>query len=195
MFKLLFCDFCDAGIHPKCCNPPLNTIPKGDFACHLCRDEIPSSNLLKTLSSSSIRSRRSNNSNDDDDDIISRPVAQLIDGMSTFFLPNKQKCNTIRQQSVQKAMKYLREKKTIKISNKKLLKRLHSPTLNIKSSKENKDLKNKFLAKTILASSKTQRIRKTLLHDDLSSKYKILIWFQLSNFFFFSLVLRQVLLY
>jgi hypothetical protein len=87
--------------------------------------------------------------------------------MSTFFLPNKSKSNSIRQQSVQKAMKYLREKKTIKSSNTKLLKRLHSSTFNPES---NNQFKNKLLAKSILASSKTQRIKKKLLNDDLPSK-------------------------
>ena len=75
---------------------------------------------------------------------MTRPVAQLIDGMSNFFLPNKGKTTTNRQQSVQKAMKYLREKKT-----QRKFKRL------AKSMKE-----NELLAKSILASSKTPRIIK-----------------------------------
>ena len=94
--------------------------------------------------------------------------------MSNIFVPNKPKSNHSRQQSVQKAMKYLREKKTIKTSNKQLLKRLQSSRLN----QENNDLKDNLLAKDILDSSKIQRIRKKLLNDDLSSKYKI-------NFSFF----------
>ena len=49
-------------------------------------------------------------------------------------------------------MKYLREKKTLKSSNKKLLKRLHSSTNNPRSNEE-----NELLAKDILNSSKIQR--------------------------------------
>jgi len=80
--------------------------------------------------------------------------------MSNIFLPNKPKSNNSRQQSVQKAMKYLREKKTLKSSKKNLLKRLQSPTIDSKS--------NQLLAENILASSKTQRIKK----NDLYLKYK-----------------------
>jgi hypothetical protein len=83
--------------------------------------------------------------------------------VSNFFLPYKQKTNHIRQQSVQKAMKYLRGKKTLKSSNKKLLKRLHSEVINPRTNDE-----NDLLAKSILVSSKTQRLKK---HDDLFSKY------------------------
>ncbi|CAF2098763.1 unnamed protein product, partial [Rotaria magnacalcarata] len=154
--SLLFCDFCDAGVHPKCCNPPLNSIPKGDFACNVCRDEIllsPPNKNLSSSSSSSTRSRRSINLNDDDDDI------------ANFFIPNKQNLNNIRQQSVQKVMKYLRENKTIKSTNKKLLKRIHATTLNTSAIKENDEL----LAETILSSSKSPRIRKKLLSEDLCS--------------------------
>ncbi|CAF3643481.1 unnamed protein product [Rotaria sordida] len=159
--SLLFCDFCDSGIHPQCCNPPLNNIPKGDFACHACHDEIMSS-PNKNLSSSSTRSRRSNISNDENTSkIISYPVAQVIDNMSNFFIPNKSNHNDIRQQSVQKAMKYLRENKTLKSSNRKLLKRLHSSSSS-NIIKENDQL----LTKTNLISSKSQRIRKKLLQDD-----------------------------
>ncbi|CAF2903185.1 unnamed protein product [Rotaria sp. Silwood2] len=177
--SLLFCDFCDSGIHPKCCNPPLNSIPKGDFACHVCHNEIMSSpnKNLSSLSSSSTRSRRSNISNDNNtSEIVSRPVAQLMDGMSNYFLPNKPNHNNIRQHCVQKAMKYLRENKTLKSSNRKLLKRLHSS----KIIKEN----NQLLTKTILNSSKTQRIRKKLLQDDLCSNPQTstpLLTRQLSN--------------
>ncbi|CAF5226108.1 unnamed protein product, partial [Rotaria magnacalcarata] len=103
--------------------------------------------------SSSTRSRRSINLNDDDDDI------------ANFFIPNKQNLNNIRQQSVQKAMKYLRENKTIKSTNKKLLKRIHATTLNTSAIKENDEL----LAETILSSSKSPRIRKKLLNEDLCS--------------------------
>ena len=35
--QLLFCDLCDTAIHPKCCNPPLHSVPKGTFACPRCR--------------------------------------------------------------------------------------------------------------------------------------------------------------
>ena len=60
-------------------------------------------------------------------------------------------------------MKYLRGKKTLKSSNKKLLKRLHSEVINPRTNDE-----NDLLAKSILVSSKTQRLKK---HDDLFSKY------------------------
>ena len=163
---MLFCDFCDCGIHPKCCDPPLESIPKGDFACHLCRPDVinqlnvsPKKTFVKTLSSSSIRSRRSLNLEEvNEKDSLSspaRPVAPLHDGVSNFFLTKKQKVNANRQNSVQKAMKYLREKKTTK-----LLKRLHSPTLEMKSRKENIDVKNQMIAESILNSSKTSRPRK-----------------------------------
>jgi len=73
--------------------------------------------------------------------------------MSNFFLPKKDKINNTnnnnnnqRQQSVQKAMKFLRNKIT-KHSNTKILQT--SPTR-----------KNQLLARSILASSKTQRIRR-----------------------------------
>jgi hypothetical protein len=62
-------------------------------------------------------------------------------------------------------MKYLREKKTLKSSNKKLLKRLQSSTNHSRSNEE-----NELLAKSIL---KTQRNKK----DDLSLKYKIILNF------------------
>ncbi|CAF1597063.1 unnamed protein product [Rotaria magnacalcarata] len=167
--SLLFCDFCDAGVHPKCCNPPLNSIPKGDFACNVCRDEIllsPPNKNLSSSSSSSTRSRRSINLNDEDPPAtLSRSVTELDDDIGNFFIPNKQNLNNIRQQSVQKAMKYLRENKTIKSTNKKLLKRTHATTLNTNTIKENDEL----LAETILSSSKTPRIRKKLLSEDLCS--------------------------
>ncbi|CAF4226030.1 unnamed protein product [Rotaria socialis] len=166
--SLLFCDFCDAGVHPKCCNPPLNSIPKGDFACNVCRDEIllsPNKNLSSS-SSSSTRSRRSINLNGEDPPAtLSQSVTELDDGIANFFIPNKQNLNNIRQQSVQKAMKYIRENKTIKSTNKKLLKRIHATTLNTNTIKENEEL----LAETILSSSKTPRIRKKLLTEDLCS--------------------------
>ncbi|CAF0751279.1 unnamed protein product [Rotaria sp. Silwood1] len=179
--SLLFCDFCDSGIHPKCCNPPLNNIPKGDFACHGCHDEIMSSsnkNLsLSSSSSSSTRSRRSNASiNNNTSEVVSDSIAQVDDSMTNYCLPNKSNYNNIRQQSIQKAMKYLRENKTLKSSNKKLLKRLHSTNI----IKEN----HQSLAKTITNSSKTQRIRKKLLQDDLCSNPQTstpLITRQLSN--------------
>ncbi len=162
----------------------MNTIPKGDFACHLCYDEIkstPKKTLIKTLSSSSTRSHHSHTSNNDNiSTIISDPVAQIIDGMSNFFLPNKQKPNHIRQQSVQKAMKYLREKKTLKSSNKNLLKRLHSSPINSRSNEE-----NELLGKNLLTSSKKQRIKRILLNEDLSSKYKIIFNFsKIFNYIF-----------
>jgi hypothetical protein len=59
-------------------------------------------------------------------------------------------------------MKYLRDKKIHKSSNKKLLKRLHSTDIHPKE--------NQLLEKTILASSKTSRMKKHLLNDDLPSK-------------------------
>ncbi|CAF5222390.1 unnamed protein product, partial [Rotaria magnacalcarata] len=125
---LLFCDFCDAAIHPKCCTPPLNHIPKGDFACRNCREDgtMKSSGRKSLTTASSTRSLRSRTSNDDEIPIVmSRPVAQLIDGMSNFFLPKKHQNNSQRQQSVQKAMNYLRNK-TIKSSSQTILKRLNT---------------------------------------------------------------------
>ena len=51
----------------------------------------------------------------------------LTDEPSNPYISNKSSTNNhLRQQSIQKAMKYLREKKTHKSSNKKLLKRLHT---------------------------------------------------------------------
>ena len=178
----MFCDFCDSGIHPKCCDPPLDYVPKGDFACRLCQNEISTSSnksLIKTLSSSSSTSslstlsRRSNNLIDDNSAaIMSRPVAQLIDGMSSFFLPNKDHIKNLRHQSIHKTMKYLRENEIIKSSNTKLPKKLHSSSLDSKPTRENNKLKNKLLARTILASSKTKRITKRLVNDDLCIKYE-----------------------
>jgi len=104
------------------------------------------------------RSLRNKTSTEDEisPTIITRPVAQLIDGMSNFFLPKKDKINNSqRQQSVQKAMKYLRNK----TSKSKTLPT--SPTR-----------KNQLLARSILASSKTQRLRKkpVILTDESLSK-------------------------
>jgi molybdopterin biosynthesis enzyme len=79
--------------------------------------------------------------------------------MSNFFLPKKDKINNIqRQQSVQKAMKYLRNKP-------KALKRLNT-TIPITKNK------NQLLARSILASSKIPRIRRKPGNqtDDSSSK-------------------------
>ncbi|CAF3351175.1 unnamed protein product [Rotaria socialis] len=158
--SLLFCDFCDAATHPKCCTPPLNHIPKGDFACHNCREDrtMKSSGRKSLTTASSTRSLRSHNYNDDEMPIVmSRPVAQLIDGMSNFFLPKKhQNNNSQRQQSVQKAMNYLRNK-TIKSSSQTILKRLNTRLQS--TNKKEKD-KNQLLARNILASSKTSRIRR-----------------------------------
>ncbi|CAF3716208.1 unnamed protein product [Adineta steineri] len=160
--SLLFCDYCDAAIHPKCCDPPLNHIPKGDFACSNCRND----GTIKSTSTrtSTTRSLRSKNSNEEEPTttttptVITRPVAQLIDGMSNFFLPKKEKMNNNnniqRQQSVQKAMKYLRNK-TIKPSNNKVLKRLNT----IPSTKS-KTVEDQLLARSILSSSKKSRIRR-----------------------------------
>ncbi|CAF1051676.1 unnamed protein product [Rotaria sordida] len=174
--SLLFCDYCDAAIHAKCCNPPLNHVPKGDFICHNCRNESEKKSLIKTTSSK--RSLRSHNSNEDEIPmIISRPVAQLIDGMSNFFLPKKHKLNnnnnnnTKRQKSVQKAMNYLRNK-TIKTSNRNILKRLNQT---IQTTKTNDNDKNQLIARSILASSKTSRIRRKPLNltDDSPSNSQI----------------------
>ncbi|CAF1143595.1 unnamed protein product [Rotaria sp. Silwood1] len=173
--SLIFCDYCDVAIHPKCCKPPLNHIPKGDFICHNCRhDETIKSSEKKSLmkKTSSTRSLRSHNSNEDDIPMImSRPVAQLIDGMSNFFLPKKHKINnTQRQQSVQKAMNYLRNK-TIKTSNRNVLKRLNTKLPSSTTTTKNENNKNQLIARSILASSKTSRIRRKPLNlsDDTSS--------------------------
>ena len=116
------------------------------------------SNRKKTslTKTSSTRSLRSKNSSEDETTptVITRPVAQLIDGMSNFFLPKKDKINNSqRQQSVQKAMKYLRTSKS------KLL--AHSPTR-----------KNQLLARSVLAASKTSRLRRKplILSDETPSK-------------------------
>jgi hypothetical protein len=82
--------------------------------------------------------------------------------MSNFFLPKKDKINNSqRQQSVQKAMKYLRNK-TIKASKTKIFQT--SPTR-----------KNQLLARSILASSKTSRIRRkpVVLTDESLSNSEI----------------------
>ena len=163
--SLLFCDYCDAAIHPKCCDPPLNHIPKGDFACPNCRNDGTSKKRLTKKSST--RSLRSNNSTEDETPtVISRPVAQLIDGMSNFFLPKKDKIinnnnNIQRQQSVQKAMKFLRNK-TIKPSNTKALKRLN--TVPTTTTTKNVNDKNRLIARSILASSKIPRVRRKPLN-------------------------------
>ncbi|CAF0753313.1 unnamed protein product [Adineta ricciae] len=161
--SLLFCDLCDAAIHPKCCTPPLNHVPKGEFACANCRQDgtvkaAKQKSLKKTASKRSLRSQ--NSSEEDIPPVITRPVAQLIDGMSNFFLPKKDKMNNIqRQQSIQKAMKYLRNKP----SNSKALKRLQTIPLTKK--------KSQSLARSILASSKIPRIRRKPLNltDDSPS--------------------------
>ncbi|CAM4797785.1 unnamed protein product [Rotaria magnacalcarata] len=161
--SLLFCDFCDAAIHPKCCTPPLNHIPKGDFACRNCREDgtMKSSGRKSLTTASSTRSLRSRTSNDDEIPIVmSRPVAQLIDGMSNFFLPKKHQNNSQRQQSVQKAMNYLRNK-TIKSSSQTILKRLNT---RLQAKNKNEKDKNQLLARNILASSKTSRIRRKPLN-------------------------------
>jgi hypothetical protein len=89
--------------------------------------------------------------------------------MSNFFLPKKDKINNNniqRQQSVQKAMKFLRNK-TIKPSNTKVLKRLNTTP----ATKKEK-YKNQSLARSILASSKTPRVRRKPLNltEDSPSK-------------------------
>lgn len=158
-FQLLFCDFCDGAIHPKCCQPPLTHIPKGDFACYNCRDD-GTIKLNKKKSSTRTSSTRSNRNKIELNDekhpkIISRSVSQLIDGMSNFFLPKKDKTsNHKRQQSVQKAMKILRNK-TNKLTNK---------TAIIKKKENGKS--------RISVTSKTSRIRRKPLEltDESSSK-------------------------
>ena len=109
--------------------------------------------MKKSLST---RALRSNNSTEDETAaVISRPVAQLIDEMSNFFLPKKDQMNNIeRQQSVQKAMKYLINK-TIKPWNTKVLQRLNTVPM---TTNKNENDKNQLLARSILASSKTPRI-------------------------------------
>jgi hypothetical protein len=80
--------------------------------------------------------------------------------MSNFFLPKKDKINNSqRQQSIQKAMKYLRNK-TLKSSNSKKIFQT-SPTR-----------KNQLLARSILDSSKTPRIRRkpVILTDESPAK-------------------------
>lgn len=59
-------------------------------------------------------------------------------------------------------MKYLREKKTLKSSKKTLLKRLQSSKIDSNS--------NDLLVEDLLISSKTTRIKKSLIHDDLPSR-------------------------
>lgn len=118
---------------------------------------MKSSRKKSVTRTSSTRSLRSKTSTEDElsPTIITRPVAQLIDGMSNFFLPKKDKINNSqRQQSIQKAMKYLRNKTSKSKS-------FPSPTR-----------KNQLLARSILASSKTERLRKkpVILTDESSSK-------------------------
>lgn len=96
------------------------------------------SSPIKTPSSTSKRSERNHS-----------PLSTPPDEPSNHFISNKSSTNHLRQQSIQKAMKYLREKKTHKSSNKKLLKRLHSN------------------ATPHLSSTKTSRMKKTLLHSEL----------------------------
>jgi GTP-binding protein EngB required for normal cell division len=121
---------------------------------------MKSSRKKSLTRTSSTRSLRSKTSTEDElsPTIITRPVAQLIDGMSNFFLPKKDKINNSqRQQSIQKAMKYLRNK----TSKSKSFPSSSSPTR-----------KNQLLARSILASSKTERLRKkpVILTDESSSK-------------------------
>jgi hypothetical protein len=107
---------------------------------------MKSSRKKSLTKTSSTRSLRSKTSTEDElsPTVITRPVAQLIDGMSNFFLPKKDKINNSqRQQSVQKAMKYLRNK-----------------TSKSKTFPPSPTRKNQLLARSILASSKTQRLRK-----------------------------------
>lgn len=141
----------------------MNHIPKGDFACPNCREEktVKSSGRRTLTKTSSTRSLRSQASNDEEvPAVISRPVAQLIDGMSNFFLPKKNKLtNSQRQQSVQKAMNILRNK-TIKSSKKNILKRLHT-----RLQPETKNgKKSQLLARNILSASKKSRIRRKPLN-------------------------------
>lgn len=131
---------------------------------------MKSSEKKAFIKTPSTRSLRSNNSNDDElSVVISRPVAQLIDGMSNFFLPKKNTTNiSQRQQSVQKAMNYLRNKKN-KSCNANVLKRFNK-ILKTKTKRENN--KSQSLARSILNSSKTPRIRRkpVNLTDDSLSK-------------------------
>ncbi|CAF0890988.1 unnamed protein product [Didymodactylos carnosus] len=191
---LLFCDFCDSGVHASCCDPPLTQIPKDEFMCDFCRDEGMSEELNKspqkkqdsTKSNSSPNKIRPHNSKKLDNEeeqeaenpstpTLSRSVAQLIDGMTNFFLPKKQKQTTStatlmqpnqrRQNSVQKAAQCLRKKtqqQTIKRSNNQN-KQLNS----------NSNTENRSLAKHVLAATKTERIRRKpvvldemILNDD-----------------------------
>jgi hypothetical protein len=39
--EMLLCDFCDAGWHMSCLSPPLEEVPKGDWACPQCLKQHP----------------------------------------------------------------------------------------------------------------------------------------------------------
>ncbi|CAF4189752.1 unnamed protein product, partial [Rotaria magnacalcarata] len=80
----------------------------------------------------------------------------------------KHQNNSQRQQSVQKAMNYLRNK-TIKSSSQTILKRLNT---RLQAKNKNEKDKNQLLARNILASSKTSRIRRKPLNlsDDFHVK-------------------------
>ncbi|TNN82421.1 Histone acetyltransferase KAT6B [Liparis tanakae] len=44
--EMLFCDSCDRGFHMECCDPPLSRMPKGTWACQVCRPKENGKKLL-----------------------------------------------------------------------------------------------------------------------------------------------------
>ena len=45
---MLLCDGCDDAFHTYCLIPPLNDIPKGDWRCPKCIQQVRTINSLKT---------------------------------------------------------------------------------------------------------------------------------------------------
>ncbi|CAF0895935.1 unnamed protein product [Didymodactylos carnosus] len=162
-----------------------------EFMCDFCRDEGMSKVQNKSPSkkrdsikfnrksfTNALNKTRPHNSKkykDKEEDtpltpILSRSVAQLIDGMTNFFLPKKQKqtksstvilpSNQHRQNSVQKAAQFLRKKK-----QQQTIKRLNNKNKHLNS---NNNGGNRSLAKHVLAATKTERIkRKPVLLDEM----------------------------
>ncbi|KAI8926920.1 hypothetical protein BC831DRAFT_454368 [Entophlyctis helioformis] len=46
--NILLCDYCDRGFHKYCLDPPLLSIPEGDWTCHLCANELSSQSQSQT---------------------------------------------------------------------------------------------------------------------------------------------------
>eukprot|EP01114_Cavostelium_apophysatum_P011889 TRINITY_DN2644_c0_g1_i2.p1 TRINITY_DN2644_c0_g1~~TRINITY_DN2644_c0_g1_i2.p1 ORF type:complete len:1202 (+),score=337.29 TRINITY_DN2644_c0_g1_i2:134-3739(+) len=61
--QLLLCDHCDEGYHMYCLDPPLTEIPKGEWFCEFCQDEIRAEPEEDSVSESELTS------SDDEDDL------------------------------------------------------------------------------------------------------------------------------